>query len=433
MAPSTELSGASPSSPVDAPAFLPDDTGVLAHESPVPVTYKDPGEVPAAMDVFLVNGQKGVLKCNFLPSVRSWRWQVHPRKFDMARESRANIQAGLQVWARHYRSQLTSESCAEVEALMNSLSSHPSLVVPCGPAQPLPDPPAAATLPAPVLHRLPDVAACEEILRTPLEAILEADVTCQHHLPNLVVHEVTSVLLWLHKIRLAHDAPIAVAQVAEVFLICAPRLLWPLPLREKDLTHQSRLAPHSRPRVILQKISLLQRGQWLDLWQQTMFDHSLLVPQEGSPPLAVPGVVTPNEAKRIAIAVKQGSLTKAWKQLWSYGRAPRTYDGAARTWHKLNDIMEQPLEESPLPLSAEEQLAARAMVTDATWKKVIQTFHAGKPPDGLGWTQNVWAMCCSNAVSAPAMRRLFTDMWTQSLLVGDEHKPLCVFNCIGLN
>ena len=428
-APSTELSEPVLDSPMDAMATLPEGPETPNEGSPAVVTYNDASVVPAAMEVFLVNGQKGVLKCNFLPSVRSWRWQIYPRKFDMARESRANIQAGLQTWLRHFRAQLTPDSCVEVDALVVSLSSHPSLVTPCGPTQPVIEPPTAAECHVSTSYRLPEAIECDEILRTSLSAILEADITCQHHLPNSVVHEVTSTLLWLHKVRMANDTPIAVSQVAEVFLICAPRLLWPLPLREKG---QTRLAPHSRPRVILQRISLLRSGQWLELWRMTMFDRSLLVPQEGSPPPVAPGVVTPREATRIATAVRQGSLTKAWKQLWSYGRAPRTYDGAARTWHKLNDIMEQPPQEVPGALSSDEQLAARALITDASWKRVLQTFHSGKSPDGLGWSQNVWAVCCSNGVSAPAMRRLFTDMWTQPL------HPLALqltltSKCLGLN
>ena len=327
-----------------------DDSGILeaVRVEPAPAMpdsqRAEISEVPAALDVFFNNGQKGVLKCNFLPSVRSWRWQVYPRKFDMARESRANIQAGLHAWIRQFRDQLTTDSCADIESLLASLSSHPSMVISSAQSQDAPVAPVTVTLPAPNLYKLPEACQCEEVLRTPIASILEADIICQHHLPNSVTHEVTSALLWLHKIRMKPDTPIAVAHVAEIFLICAPRLLWPLPLKDRG---QASLAPHSRPRIVLERLSMLQKGQWLELWRLSMFDHSLLVPQEVSPPPVAPGLVSVSEANRVAMAVKQGSLTKAWKQLWSYGRAPRTYDGAARTWHKLNDISDPPVSQVP--------------------------------------------------------------------------------------
>ena len=106
---------------------------------------------------------------------------------------------------------------------------------------------------------IPDAATCDRILETSLHQFLAWNIHTQVELPRSCLSLVSSTLNWL--LGIADDVSLLASQrnVAKLFLLLAPKLLWRLPAK---LPYHKQREPYARPRLIKRSISLLWHGYW---------------------------------------------------------------------------------------------------------------------------------------------------------------------------
>ena len=159
--------------------------------------------------------------------------------------------------------------------------------------------------------------------------------------------------------------------------LCMPCWLWPEPNKHG----QRHLPPQSRPRLLQEQAQHFLRGDLAVLLAGMQAEASDTEPA-CSPP-RVPGLLTPQDANRLLQAGRQGRLTTAWKQLFSYGVA-----AANATTERLflQKWLPAPLFPAEVPgryLSAAE---SRDLLPEAAIQQAAKTLPKGSAMDSLGWS-----------------------------------------------
>ena len=366
----------------------------------------------------LAAGGQYDLSCTYIPSVRSWRWQLGPRSLRMIKESRQGKRVALECWAKGNSKKLTEDSALLVTDLIAELNNDPEVDVAI-PQRPVQEPPRSQE----TRYVVPIAASCEHILRVTPTELLAKDVITQHVLPKSARHEVANAINWLHQLRLDESQPSCIRDTAALFICIAPRLLWPMPKKEVG----ERLAAHAKPRLVLARLDLLTSGRWLDLIHLTL-PHAEDVEEEAARPPLPPGLLTPAQLRLIEKATQQGRLAIAWRQLWSHGKAPASEDGA----YKMEQKLQGPVGARAEPALAPAQKASlRECMSDKVLAHVLKTFKPGKAQDGLGWTQQVWQDLYALPHAKLALRRFVEDLWATDLPPG-VMAAACVYRAVGL-
>ena len=170
-----------------------------------------------------------------------------------------------------------------------------------------------------------------------------------------------------------------------VFLAMAltmPRWLWPEP--PKPPGHV--LPPQARPRF-LQARALLFGDSDFDALLTTLMPEDESTAPPPSPP-RVPGLLQHSDCRRLLQAGKQGRLTAAWKQLFSYGVAPADKDTAERLRAKW---LPAPLFPTELRGSYSTTATARASLTPEAIQQAASRLTTGSATDALGWSHESWS------------------------------------------
>ena len=105
--------------------------------------------------------------------------------------------------------------------------------------------------------------------------------------------------------------------------------------------------------MILHRLNLLFTGRWLELWQLCFWPSISLPKQDRHEHKLTPGLVTGEQARAVQMAVRVGQVTRAWRQLWSFGSVSKTFEGSARIRAKLNDAAMPVASDPVLPLSGD--------------------------------------------------------------------------------
>ena len=358
--------------------------------------------LPAPLKVTLAEGGDAELKCNFLPSVKSWRWQLLPRRLNCVRESRVSPVMALSAWLRSHEEKLAPASVAAVHELHASIE---LAVPPAQPEQPLVAPRARHMPLQATARRIPEPVVCDYIASLSLADLLSADIRCQKKLPKSSVHELSLALVWLHDLRLNTSLSDSQQHAAALVLACAPRVLWPEPVRQE---HEQRLHSHACPHLIAERLALLWAGQWEVLIRAATTSNIERADVEEPLQPSRPGLLSPAQCARAKVATSQNRLSAAWKQLWSYGVAGKDEDCCNKVKEKLAPGRVQQ-QVTAFMMDETERAALRGYMTDAMWKSLLPAFRPGRAPDACGWSQAIWATLASHPTSAKAMRRFCED------------------------
>ena len=275
------------------------------HDSPGSVSDAQP-QMPAPLKVTLTSGNPAELRCNYLPSVRSWRWQLHPRRLNCSRESRKGVIASLKQWLHHYEHHLADASRLEAVDLLHSLELAPPE---CPSSQPAIEALSASQHDQRMVSRpfhareVPNVETCERILLLTAQDLLGQNIACQHTLPKQCVHEVASAFSWLNTTRLDTSLHVSQNRAAELMLVLLPRLLWPQP---QKLPGEKKLRSHARPHLLHSRLNLLWQGDWMPLLEYILppMEAPAVTEQPSYP--QQPGLITPEVCKRVSMSVQQG-------------------------------------------------------------------------------------------------------------------------------
>ena len=132
-----------------------------------------------------------------------------------------------------------------------------------------------------------------------------------------------------------------------------------------------------------------------------------------------PGLLTQTDCKRLMQAGRQGRLTSAWKQLFSYGVAAATPETEKMVRDKW----------LPAPLFPEDKrghhatpAVARDVLTDDNLHAASRKLNRGSATDALGWTHESWTATQQLPHGAKLLRELLTLYSTGGL--GQEGQDL---------
>ena len=347
------------------------------------------------------------LKCRWNPSSRSWRWQLGTR------DLRIGPKRALHQWLLQCQERLTDESAHEVRAVADMLEEDETWSPPtkatltpapsarASPAHTLPSQP--LSMPTTSLS-LPSADECQRLLDTPTSDYLARDIRSQWNIPPSVADLVIDCLsaLWEAGQSLEHTT--AQQRLAKVMFVLASRWCWVEPQRPVQDGVCGRLPPHSRPKLIKERVLLCRAGRW----------HQLLCPADAglehepvveAPPVP-PGLLTQHRVEALYKNARWDKLGKAWRQIWSYGAPTPTDRVREQLFAKLGVLN---VDEEVPPLLPRPQVEDQQIVkplTEETWLSSLATFRTGKAPDSLGWTQALWAAMAKHPSTAPAFRYL---------------------------
>ena len=354
----------------------------------------------------LATDKYGTLQCKWMQRTASWRWWVGSGDNRLQHQGRGTPATILREWVRMYEAEVLQEGLDEITTV---LAMHPDL--PAAPpgeappadmrdsrAEPLPATPAINHLPAtPVPQRysaspsqltvpagncLPDLRddfsrcrGCHFWLGKPLRT--------QRTLPASTLQIVDSVCAAI--LERLKDGQLSV-ESRRVFLamaICLPRWLWPEPPKAPGTV----LAPRSRPRLVQAQAQMFQDGDISGLLAALQPDDGPQ-PQQHTP-ARTPGHLTHADCHRLLQAGKQGRLTTAWKQLFSYGVAGSN----ANTEQMLKDKW-LPAPPFPVPLQGHHASPAVAheVLTEDAIRAASRKLNKGSAIDALGWSHEAWIM-----------------------------------------
>ena len=329
-----------------------------------------------------------------------------------------------------------------LDEINSALALHPDLPE-APPGEPPPHTFDGATLPA-----TPATPARARLPATPIPCIPPQDSPSQlgvrQGLEGPDVHEDFSrcqgCSFWLGKpIRTQRTLPASTVQIVDsvcaailgrlkdgqlslesrrVFLamaLCMPRWLWPEPPKPQGTV----LAPRSRPRLLQAQAQLFHDGDFSSLLTSLQPDSA--EPQQQHLPPRTPGHLTHADCQRLLQAGKQGRLTTAWKQLFSFGVAGCNSD----TVQKIRDKwIPAPL----FPDTVQGHHATAAMVrevlTDEAVRAASRKLNRGSAMDALGWSHEAWTL----VFSQPHGRHLLQELLLLYCTGGLGHEGEDLFN-----
>ena len=160
------------------------------------------------------------------------------------------------------------------------------------------------------------------------------------------------------------------------------RWLWP----EPGPRHQP-LPANARPQLLKERSQAFMSNDWALLIHTITNDTEPAEPTPAAP--RAPGVLTAADQVRLMRAAKQGRLTAAWRQLYSYGVAAASDATQALLQEKWLPAPAFPTERRGhcmTPADAQDLLSPDRLL------KATQALPHGSATDVLGWTHETWQM-----------------------------------------
>ena len=338
--------------------------------------------IPGPIDVLLATGTASTLKCVWVKNSASWRWQLGPKAWKATKDSRLGPRRALLLWQARHAQQLNDESQQRVREVLATLDdSRYEIPAPRGNLR--------DACPAPPLHTLhikvPAPEECMQWLDADPSLLLRFHVKTQRRVPSSMQTHIADVLATLWSLSSDPMLHTCQRQLCRLMVITAPRWGWPEPTRPAS----GRLLPHSRPKVIKERLSLLQSGHWQQLWDLAIPDD--IVPAEdamstANPP-EPPGLISQSRLHPFKRATAHTHVGKSWKQLWGWGSPSPSTHTAAKLEAKLTPSQAHP--DLPLadPAASEVHVAdILRRCTSEVWDKALGSYKPGKAFDALGWS-----------------------------------------------
>eukprot|EP00971_Amphidinium_carterae_P129774 2570395-Amphidinium_carterae.1 len=238
-----------------------------------------------------------------------------------------------------------------------------------------------------------------------------------------MTHTVANTMNWL--IATAEDEQ----QPAEIRVWCmrialiAPRLLWPAPMRTSS---SSKLKPNARPLLVKQRLSLLHSGRWGDLLAEAMMSNVGIRPNHAA---HNPGTITPQAAKALVSAAREGRIGPAWKQLWSHGVAPHSEDTAEAVQRKWSPA---PATALPAITPSPPTETAEAVTSQKQWLLALRKLKKGTAADAAGWTTEIFVALAAFPATSGHFRQLVKRQMIGTLRE-DEMRCMGAIHVLALN
>ena len=342
------------------------------------------------------------LRCYYIHANSCWRWQTSGRGAVLSRSSRKSPVEALRAWQKRYSAQLTEESRIEVQNALSIMDDSPQMATPprkgasqlsmlsdAAPSQvPVED---SDTRPSGVWVPPPQ-GTCARMLAKWNEWVYAMDKPTMRKLPRSTHQLLAQTLDWLVKLVEDLDQPDVVRDTAELLVLCAPTLLWPVPARPDGA---QKLLPHSRVKSIKARCHLVATGQWEELLVLACHRH----PRHADTGPHAAGVVTEAEADAILRAGRRGAPAAAWRRLHSFGIAgcnATTLPNLQERWGTCARAL--PTSESILRDEAEEVLS------DGAVKTMLAGLAQGRAADAFGWNHECFKLFWTHRASSSSMR-----------------------------
>lgn len=362
--------------------------------NPGPLATFRPEEV-ADVPLTFLDGRAAVLRASWIAARSVWRWQTSTRP-RLVSSDRRLAEASLQTWRDRHGASLSAASLTAVQASIDHLreraAEEQALVTAAAMEV---DPPT----PAPDIL-LPSLAECENILALEPELLQAAGVRSQRTVPKSLVAEVLASVRRLYAVMNDNAHPQALRTVAEALTLLWPRLLLPEPLRVGK-----QLVPHSRPRVVKERLEWLRAGKWHQVWQAASPPP---LPPLNHEPASEPGHLTALQARKLAHAASAQLTGRMWRQLWSAGLAP-PLPATTRALEQYWGHTQEPLAQAEGGCTPQEALD---LTRDEEWQKAVAKLRPGTSPDANGWWPDTFRWASSRPELAPLMRQQF-QAWLQ--------------------
>ena len=190
-----------------------EQVGSIADEAPASGAADSPVE---QIMVKLSSGKDYPLRCRWLDSTRSWRWQLGPKSWKWTKDRRVSVKRGLTLWLEAYGRELEASSLMGAEQVALLMDEPPPMTPP--PSQTRrrfrqgSRGPEESLIPASVGDRAQLIGrpkvVISEFLACPAAMLLNMDILPQQRLPSSVVELVMDILVQLPEV--AEDATVAV-------------------------------------------------------------------------------------------------------------------------------------------------------------------------------------------------------------------------------
>eukprot|EP00971_Amphidinium_carterae_P325311 6455515-Amphidinium_carterae.1 len=411
--------GAIPSSaPVPAPSGLlaahaDSNSGVarrLVFDEPtVAATQRTVEVMPTSVLLRMVSGENDRL-CSVRMSDGAIRWRLQNQPLIMTQSALGEAHA-LRKWLIKFGSKLHEEGRSELEFVLQlmGVESGPTPLPPTRPYYQqladasLVDSYNAASAAEPTQLEAADTwhvgsdTFCAYFLAQGPELWMQTGAPPQRSIPRSCEHLVQSHLIWLFECSQSNQLTPAQREVALIYALLAPRLLWPSPPKGE------RLAPHTRPAIVKERCAMMREGQWDELLDTLMADS--IVRKRGHQDVTpnVPGLITKSAAKRIQQAAGHGRVGAAWRQLWSYGIAPSTEQTMTEIKAKWKTL---PQDSCPEPTAPLMQITSARIASLDKLHKASQRLKSGTAFDALGWCTESMHQILQAASAAVLIRHL---------------------------
>ena len=440
---------------IDAPSHLlrsvaSGQIGLSQREQGPHTPLADTGNLPDQILLPWDPANKGLgdtlaLKCGWIHSTASWRWQLGPKVWRWTKDSRKGPKTALRAWREQFGPHLSDAALQEVTTALDLLMDDEEAVPPTPSTgrrarasrqpygTPVHSPASLVTSPQraaprtrsqnqmhedarPSHQRLgperqaihpfvpPSPEQSAGIMEFTAESLLAAQIPTQHHLPKSCIEQTMSLIA--HMGAAMEDPSLSTEQrrAVRVLFYLLPRLLWPEPKRPQT----GRLLPHARPNLLKQRLIQAHNGQWLELLQNTVLrEHGGSLASTPSADLArqpaTPGLIDDRCLEAIRAASQRNQVGKAWKHLWSFGVPGRDEQTALHLQEKLCGDGDRGMVAAPAcPANHGQDLILRC--TDDIWDMALKTFRRGKCQDGLGWSQDLFFLVATHAATSRTVR-----------------------------
>ena len=248
---------------------------------------------------------------------------------------------------------------------------------------------------------LPSAEECNEILSAGVHQCMSVSIACQYQIPKAQRQRVVGLLRQLWDISQDPVRTSLERRTSLIMFILAPRWCWPAPVCPVG----QKLAPHSRPRVVRDRVHLVTQGHWLQVLTKHE-DVQVLGAHSESPcslPPQRPGLITPSRLRRLNSAIAHGSVNHTWKQLWSWGTPGSSPAVQDELLTKLCPLVEDAPPVQCPDWKADDLLAR---LSDKAWKRTLCSFHEHKASDAIGWTQSLFKQLAECASLASPIQQL---------------------------
>ena len=159
-----------------------------------------------------------------------------------------------------------------------------------------------------------------------------------------------------------------------------PRWLWPEPGKKGQ-----HLPPNARPQLVKERAKAFLANDWALLIHEISHDTTISDPP--SSPSRAPGVLTEADHGRLLHAARQGRLTTAWRQLYSYGVAAPTESTQRLLEQKWLPVPHFPAERRGHHLTPAD---AHDLIQHPAILRASSTLPHVSSTDALGWTHETW-------------------------------------------